>query len=422
MTRFTKPQFGVRSATGKSFFLVRLSRRFAKRFALLAGALLVICLLAGIWFTARDHSLRGGIGREFRLAEGPWGDIRVRSVLLHPPAEVFDPDFQLGDGNWYFENSSPSAIGSILRDCGLTERQISAVLPTLRPVSNAPELVSARPPPEVVLELDPDTRSKLYNRLARLEANFAQAQPFRMSAAHLEEWLGGADVDPAVVDQVRGLLWRSGGTLLFSDYNLLAARITDPGERVKFQRVLSRKVSLRASLVVPLGISVRGLAEYWSGGGRGDNQRAILQATSSYGGGFVDLIELLPAFARKHLNRFPDPAAFGNSPPACHWSTFNFFKQGEPDESFHTAEGVERELRKNYTRLESAPRFGDVVLLNEPDGSSIHSAVYIADDMVFTKNGPSVATPWVLSTIEEMKAFYPVGKALTVSFHRRNPG
>ena len=36
-------------------------------------------------------------------------------------------------------------------------------------------------------------------------------------------------------------------------------------------------------------------------------------------------------------------------------------------------------------------------------------------------NGPSIATPWVLSTIEEMKAFYPGGKALTVSIHRRNP-
>ena len=421
MTRFTKPHFSFRSTTGKSFFLLRLSRRFAKRFAILAAAILVLSLLAGVWISARDHSLRGGIGREFRLGEGPWGDVRVRPVLLHPPADVFDPDFQLGDGDWYFENSSASSIGSILRDCGLGEEQIAAVLATLRPVSNATDLLSARPPPEVVLGMDAATRSKLYSRLARLEANFAQAQPFRMSSAHLEEWLGGTDIDPAILAQVRALLWSSGETLLFSDYNLVAARIADPEERVKLQRVLSRKVSLRASLVVPAGLSVRGLAGYWSGGVRGDNQRAILQAASAYGGGIVDLIELLPAFARKHLNRFPDPADFGNTPPACHWSTFNFFKRGEPDESFHTAEGVEAELRKNYTRLESAPRFGDVVLLNEPDGSSIHSAVYIADDIVFTKNGPSAATPWVLSTIGEMKAFYPVGKALNVSFHRRNP-
>ena len=57
--------------------------------------------------------------------------------------------------------------------------------------------------------------------------------------------------------------------------------------------------------------------------------------------------------------------------------------------------------------------------LDEADRSSIHSAVYIADDIVFTKNGPSAATPWVLSTIAEMKAFYPGWKPLSVSFYRR---
>jgi hypothetical protein len=418
MTPSTKPHFHLRSSTGRSFVRLRVSRRFARRAVIFALVVAVMLLLAAVWLAARDGALRGEIGREFQLANGPWGDIRVRPVLLHPPGEIFDPDFQLGDGDWYFEKSSASAIGGILRDCGLAERQIAAVLPTLRPVSNAPGLVSVRPPVEIVMELDADTRSRLYGRLASLEANFAQSQPFRMSAAHLGEWLGGSDVDPAILDQVRRLLWRSGGTLLFSDYNAVAAGIRDPAARVKLQRVLSRKVSLRASLGLSRGQPVNALAEYWSAGGRGANPRAILQATSAYGGGTVDVVELLPPFARKRLNRFPDPREFGDALPACHWSTFNFFQTGAPDPAFHTAEGVERELRENFTRIDSAPRFGDVVLLNEPDGSSIHSAVFIADDIVFTKNGPSAATPWVLSTIEEMKAFYPGGKPLSVSFHR----
>ncbi len=418
MARISKPHLTLRSPTGKSFFHVRLSRRFAKRFLVFAIAFGAVCLLGLAWLAARDHSLRGGIGREFHLADGPWGHIHVRPVLLDPPAEVFDPDFQLGDGNWYFEKAPPSSIAAILRDCGLTERQIATVLPTLRPVSNATELVSARPPAEIVMELDPGVRSRLYQHLARLDANFAQAQPFRMSASHLEEWLGGEDVDAATRGAVRRLLWRNGHTLLFSDYNLVASRISDPADRVKLQRLLSRKVSLRASLEVPRGQDVRELAEYWSAFGRGESDKVVLQALSAYGGGSIDVIELLPVFARKRLNRFPDPSELEESVPACHWSTFNFFNPGDPDPAFHTAAGVEEEIRKNYTRIESDPRFGDVVLLDEPDGSSIHSAVFIADDMVFTKNGPSAATPWVLSTIEEMKAFYPGAKALSVSFHR----
>jgi len=421
MTPSRPPQISLRSRTGKSLFHLRLSGRFIRRFLWSGAGLSVAALLVFVWFAARESSRRGDIGRGFHLAAGPWGHVHARPVLLNPPSDIFDPDFQLGEGVWYFEKATPSAIASILRDCGLSERQIAVILPTLRPVSNAPELVSAKPPAETVLELDPESRSKLYSRLARLDANFAQAQPFRMNASHAKEWLAGSDIDPALLDLVRKLLWRSGDTLLFSDYNLVAARLGDPRERVKLQRLLSRKVSLRATLRILPGENTRALADYWSAGGRGENPRVILQAVSSYGGGDIDLLEILPEFARKHLNRFPDPETFGKSPPACHWSTFNFYNTGEPDPAYHTAAGVEEEIRKNYTRIESSPRFGDVVLLNEPDGSSIHSAVFIADDVVFTKNGPSAATPWVLSTIAEMKAFYPGGKALNVSFHRHKP-
>ena len=375
--------------------------------------------LLAVWFSARDESLRGGIGREFRLERGPWGPIIARNILLKPPAEIFDPEFRLGDGRWYFEKASPTAIAGLLRDCGLTKLQIAAILPTLRPGSDAPGLDSAQPPVAILLELDPEVRSRLYSRLARSEANFAQCQPFRIAASHLEEWLAELNYDPGLRSQVEKLLWRSGDTILFSDYNLVADTLREPGQRVELQRALSGKVSLRAWLDVPAGGDVEGRIGYWSGEWGGENLRPILESAASSGGARIGMIELLPPFARRHLDRFPSPALLAENPPACHWSTFNFFVEGEPDAAFHTVEGVERELRKNYTRVEGAPRYGDVVTLDEADRSSIHSAVYIADDIVFTKNGPSAATPWVLSTIAEMKAFYPGWKPLSVSFYRR---
>jgi len=421
MTLQKKPLFSLRSATGRSFFHFRVSKRFAKRSVLVSISLTVIGSLFGGWVFGRQNSLRGHLAHEFDLADGPWGHIHARPVLLHPPAEIFDPEFQLGDGCWYFQKASPSAIGSILRDCGLTENQIAPVLSTLLPVSNAPVLVSAKPPPDIVMELDAETRSRLYEHLARIEVNFAQCQPFRMAASHLEKWFDGADLDPEILARVRKLLWRSGDTLMFSDYNLVAPHIRNPEERVELQRTLSRKVALRASLQISPDEKIDDIAEYWSAEGRGENGSSILKSASEYGGASIDLIELLPPFARAHLNRFPDVGSFGETPPACHWSTFNFFINGETNPAFHTAAGVEKEIQENYVLVDSKPRFGDIVLLNEPDGSTIHSAVFIADDMVFTKNGPSAATPWVLSTIGEMKAFYPVGKALSVVFRRHKP-
>ena len=416
----SKPHLALRSPTGKSFFHLRLSRRFFKIAGTILAASAVAAALAYFWVDAQKKSGRGGIGHEFELAAGPWGKIKARPVLIKAPADVFDPDFQLGDGLWHFDSASPHAIAGILRDCGLPENQITALLPTFRPVPGEPNLSTLEPPAEIVLSLEPETRSKLYSRLARLDANFAQCQPFRMGSEHLEDWLGRDGVAPETRDLVRKLLWRSGDTLMFSDYNLVAARIGDPAKRIEFQRLLGEKVALLATMDIPAGADVDGLVGYWGAEGRADTVRAIIESAATSGGASIGITEILPPFAREKLNRFPDRELLENSPPACHWSTFNFFQRGKPDDAFHTAAGVEKEIREHYKPLRGAPRFGDIVLLNEPDGSSIHSAVFIADDIVFTKNGPSAATPWVLSTIAEMKAFYPVGKALTPVFYRHS--
>lgn len=40
----------------------------------------------------------------------------------------------------------------------------------------------------------------------------------------------------------------------------------------------------------------------------------------------------------------------------------------------------------------------------------VHSCVYIADDVVFTKNGTSERQLWLLMTLEQVEAAYPSGK------------
>ena len=205
----------------------RVSRRFAWGFFWAVLGISSVSFLLAVWFSARDESLRGGIGREFRLERGPWGPIVARNILLKPPADIFDPDFRLGDGRWYFEKASPTAIAGLLRDCGLTELQIAAILPALQSGSDVPGLDSAQPPAAILLELDPEVRSRLYSRLTRSEANFAQCQPFRIAASHLEEWLAELNYDPGLRSQVEKLLWRSGDTILFSDYNLVAETLRE---------------------------------------------------------------------------------------------------------------------------------------------------------------------------------------------------
>jgi hypothetical protein len=63
-----------------------------------------------------------------------------------------------------------------------------------------------------------------------------------------------------------------------------------------------------------------------------------------------------------------------------------------------------------------------VVLFGKPDGTLVHAAVYIADDICFTKNGSTTAHPWMLSTITELREQYSYGlnpgQSLQLTYYR----
>ena len=66
--------------------------------------------------------------------------------------------------------------------------------------------------------------------------------------------------------------------------------------------------------------------------------------------------------------------------------------------------------------------YGDLIFLLCPDDSPLYAAVYIADDVVFTKNGGNYRQPWILMAWADLVARYPENYALrTVVFHRTGP-
>jgi hypothetical protein len=81
---------------------------------------------------------------------------------------------------------------------------------------------------------------------------------------------------------------------------------------------------------------------------------------------------------------------------------------------------VARTIESNCTDVYTGPMLGDLVLLSRPDGYLWHSAVYIADDIVFTKNGRRVTSPFVFMRLEDMKDFYPSDPPLVLHYYRPN--
>jgi hypothetical protein len=165
---------------------------------------------------------------------------------------------------------------------------------------------------------------------------------------------------------------------------------------------------------------VEQLAQYWGLGGRRKDLLPFLTALHRVENGCrVNLVYLLPAFARNHLYRYA-AADEQNVPQDCFWSAYNFFND-PPDnspEDTHTLAG----LSKDYYQIASPNQLGDLLILTTRDGAPVHAATFLADDVYFTKNGASCTQPWVLmhlaDLLEEYRVQHP-GSGLDVHYFRR---
>lgn len=412
------PWVSLGSSSGRSFVRFRFSRRAILNVVL---SLLAVATttFAATWGAKKFFPQpQGTIGTSYPLRPGPWGAITVRPILIEAPSSQLSVNSRLGDGSWYFRASKPEEVSALLRDAGLTYEQTAEVTARLQRVEGRGDLLAAAPPKHIVRALSPGTRSVLYDRLAAVPENHAQVEPFRTTDLHLDDWLDPNKLPPELIAEVRGLLWRRGSGLFFSDYNMVTDGIASPTEKIELLKSLTHKSTVILTLHVPDSEGLDALVEYYGVNGRREKIEPVLKALSEAGGGDIDLSNLLPQFARARLYRFTEALPDSFLGPACHWTTLNFFAKGEPDASLDSVDNIKKALIENYEEVAGEPRFGDAVLLALPDQRVIHSATYIADDIVYTKNGASTASPFQFSTIADMLAFYPASRSIHLAYYR----
>ena len=91
--------------------------------------------------------------------------------------------------------------------------------------------------------------------------------------------------------------------------------------------------------------------------------------------------------------------------PDCHWTSLNFFNI-VPRDYFLDTRLAAAYLMENYAAVDaSAYRFGDVLCFLD-GGEGLHTCVYVADDIVLTKNGDGILAPWVLMQVKDVDSIY----------------
>jgi hypothetical protein len=338
----------------------------------------------------------------------PWGELIKADIELEQPEEYLA--FELGQirpPEWQFGSMPATGARDLLTKCGLSSNQVSRAF--------SPEMCGAagtnlviHPDEDLVRSLAPETRAALYSKLGANPANHYMTFPFIFPGSTFEACFTDSKVSPAVASLVRSLLYQRGAAQCFSDLGTVMGHLTQDEERIGLLKALSRQSAVLARLRVRPETDIDKILLYWSSvpGVRIKDLRPLIESmTRVPGGSTLSVLYLLPQFARQRLYTFPMPGEQNEAAMDCHWSTMNFFNE-VPDNRFSDPAYTAAYLKTNCYRIARPTSYGDIVLVLDRNGNAIHSAVYVADDLVFTKNGNNFMQPWMLTRLKDLLSRY----------------
>lgn len=376
-------------------------------------AVLIIPWLAAVAIWLKPMSLIGANVRASTSVPaartGKWGKMTLTPIVISPPIELVITDWGfMSRPTWLFPDANADMVAQMLQSAGVSAEDAARLRADVRSEPRIAGVILV-PDPAWVRTLTQETRARIYHILAKSELNVEQAQAFRYPGSSLESWLGSSLILPRTRQLVEPLIYQDGGYMLFSDVELVRKEIGSDDEMRRLSKVLFRQPTVFARLSVDNPSNLDALVEYWGRGGRRTEIRPLLE--SVVGGGadkFIDVIHLLPPFARNYLYSYPKLSVADLDKPVvvnCLWTSLNFFLS-KPDDRFLDVAVALKTLKEDYFVVETYFELGDVVAFLDEKGKLFHAAVYIADDLVFSKNGLSAMAPWTLMSLDDVKGYY----------------
>lgn len=351
---------------------------------------------------------------------GPWGTLMTRDIELERPVEyltdeVANPQPEV----WAFSGMKLDAVKALFAKNGVAGEPFAEAFAPGN-VSETSAGTELRPSEKFILSLGADSRRKLYLALAGLNANIYLDYPYIFPGDVVESIYNDQRLNPEDVALFKQLLYLNGGAHQLGDYQFMLGKIPTKERRVAMARSMSRQSAVLVRLAIRPDTDIDKIAGYWGNmpNVHFTDLRPLMESLKQLPeGGNVSLLYLLPKFARDRLYTFPLPPQAGEPTMDCHWSTFNFSNE-TPDNRFNDPNFAVQYIRQNFFQIAEPSLYGDVVLLMNDKQEVKHSAVYLADDIVFTKNGNNYRQPWMLMRIPDLLATYPSTPPMRVIYMR----
>lgn len=394
-------------------------------FRLLWLLLLVMVVLVGsLLVRARQSSRLADPGENTRrvpLPPGAWGHLEVVPIVIEPPDEfIFISQQMSHPAGWNFSGYSPVALASLFAASELPPVARNWLMNTQHWEVAASRII-LRPPPAVLLELGEPARRRLYEVLALCGGNPLHESPLSFRVGSDADWFRAAGLSKSTITLTKSLLYARGNAWCLSDWPLVLQQMESQEERHRFLKVTGRQSTVLLRLKLGERSNVDKLVDYWGHGGRNKDIRPLIQSLTQVSGGVaLDVVHLMPRFARSRIYNYPYPVEKGSASitPNCFWSAMNFFND-QPDDLLVEPDLMRARLERDFFGIEEPSRLGDMILLSRSDGTLVHAAVFVAADVVWTKNGACHTQPWIFARMDDLAACYPSDPPLVMRVYRR---
>lgn len=406
----------------------RIREVFPRRFAPSAGGVrgagariagVIALLVAGVsGVEARPPSTASN--ERSSAAAAPWGQLEYSTLFLEAPAHLIEAAPKPNQSPvWFFAGSDAASLARLFSQAGLSEALIADLMSPARCKPGRGGLTIV-PSVETVIDLPPAARQVIYESLARSPENGYHETP-QLILDDVTTWLQGTQLSATQKKMWERMLWRKGRAAAFSDLSVLIQLAASNAEIIAARAAMTRVKTLSVRVRPGAGVSREAFVEYWTAGGRNEDSAPLLRGLTERDGDALNIALLLPTLCRERLYTYPSLGDMvGGRLPDCHWTALNFFAE-RPEPYLGDARASYLELTQTCDQIPRPSQLGDVICFVNAEGVVFHSCVYIADNVVFTKNGENLLMPWMLMKLETVAFIYDNGGANRAIFFRPKP-
>lgn len=358
----------------------------------------------------------------YQVKPGPWGDLEYFYTYLEAPDSLVElvpvPSQQTV---WRFPDWKVEETREFFAQAGLPQELLVEINEKAVWHISA-DGVRVHPTDRVIRDLPIGARLKIYQVLRGFEENPFHRNPVIIESGDTASWFAETGISSVAISAIDQVAYPLGPSLAFSDLPYLLSLMSSEEEERDLLRATTRTRTLILRMKVNQESDFESLRYYWTAGFKYKDILPMLESVQrTEGVERLDIAHLLPPLPRKLLYTYPSlSVGLTGKYPDSFWTSLNFFEFW-PKERYLDTNEVQKEVQESFSRAAPPYRYGDVLVMIDPGSRRIvHSCIYLADDIVYTKNGPSLLRPWILMRMPDLVTRLASEQAPVIEAWRRN--